>query len=215
MNTNIEQYYRQRAGEYEKIYQKPERQKDIDRLKSLLITILTGKNVLEIACGTGYWTQFIAENAGTICAIDCNSEVLEIARLKNYKQCKVSFLESNAYLLENIKGEFSGGFCGFWWSHIPKSKVNNFMKIFHSKLTQSAIVVMIDNKYVEGSSTPISRTDNEGNTYQIRKLEDGTKYEVLKNFPSEQEIRTVLKYYSKNIEYIDFQYYWLVKYQIN
>lgn len=118
-------------------------------------------------------------------------------------------------MLENVKGKFDAGFCGFWWSHIPKSKINNFIRVFHSKLAQSAIVVIIDNKYVKGSSTPICRTDNEQNTYQIRKLEGGTEYEVLKNFPSEQEIRNILKSYSKNIEYIDFQYYWLVKYHIN
>ena len=39
---------------------------------------------------------------------------------------------------------------------------------------------MIDNRYVEGSSTPIIRRDRFGNTYQERVLRDGTRHEVLR-----------------------------------
>ena len=41
-------------------------------------------------------------------------------------------------------------------------------------------MVYVDNRYVAGSSTPISRRDEFGNTYQLRSLKDGTHYEVLK-----------------------------------
>jgi len=48
--------------------------------------------------------------------------------------------------------------------------------------------VFFDNRYVEGSSTPISRRDAQGNTYQARKLDNGSAHEVLKNFPTEREL---------------------------
>ena len=47
---------------------------------------------------------------------------------------------------------------------------------------------MLDNQYVLGSSTPISRTDAEGNTYQTRPLKDGSSHEVLKNFPTHAQL---------------------------
>jgi hypothetical protein len=37
---------------------------------------------------------------------------------------------------------------------------------------------------VPGSSTPLSRTDAEGNTYRRRSLPDGSVHELLKNFPA-------------------------------
>jgi SAM-dependent methyltransferase len=209
------EYYARRAAEYERIYQKPERQKDIGYLIDILRTVFKSRGVLEIACGTGYWTQFIAESATSILATDYNHEVIEIAKHKDYKNCKVTFHESDAYSLSNVNGEFTGGFCGFWWSHIPKAKIRGFLLTFHSKLQDDALVVMMDNKYVEGSSTRLSRTDDDGNTYQNRRLQDGSLHEVLKNFPDKKAIQTSLKDHSKDFQFVDLEYYWLVKYQVN
>ena len=103
-NETMLEYYARRAMEYERIYQKPERQKDIGYLADILRTMFKGRDVLEAACGTGYWTQCIAESASSILATDYNSQVIEIAKHKNYKNCKVTFLESDAYSLSNISG---------------------------------------------------------------------------------------------------------------
>ena len=82
MNTNLISYYKQRAAEYEAIYAKPERKEDLDKAAEILKAIFTDKHVLEIACGTGYWTKHISETAESVLATDINPEVLEIARLK-------------------------------------------------------------------------------------------------------------------------------------
>ncbi len=76
----------------------------------------------------------------------------------------------------------------FWWSHIANSDQPEFLRHITTKLAPGGRLLMIDNRFVEGSSTPISRTDAAGNTYQIRKLSDGTTYEILKNFPSLQDL---------------------------
>lgn len=53
-------YCAARTPEYDRIYQKPERQGDIAMVREMLPPLFAGKRVLEIACGTGFWTQFIA-----------------------------------------------------------------------------------------------------------------------------------------------------------
>ena len=65
-----------------------------------------------------------------------------------------------------------------------------------------------------GSSTPIARTDADGNTYQNRRLQDGRSYEVLKNFPDEGEIRLLLGDAATQVQYEALTYYWLVAYRI-
>lgn len=207
-------YYARRASEYERIYHRPERQSDLRKLQTMIEAAFRDHVVLEVACGTGYWTQFIARQAKSILATDYNSEVIKIARQKSYGSCRVDFRKSDAYSLSNIRARFSAGFSGFWFSHIPKSRIQAFIQILHPKLHQGASVVFIDNAYVEGHSTPISRKDNEGNTYQIRKLEDGSEHEVLKNFPSDQELRETLSPFTSNLRIKRLKYFWMSKYKI-
>ncbi len=208
------QYYADRAIEYEKTYQRPERQKDIASIHSILKKLFKGHNVLEIACGTGYWTETIASVANLVTATDINQEVLQIARNKKYTSNNVTFIQDDSLSINKIKGKFSAGFSGFWWSHILKSKLKTFLNIFHSKLQSDALVVFIDNLYTKNSSTPISRIDNEGNTYQIRTLEDGRKYEIVKNFPKKNEFAPILGDNIKNLNVKLLTYFWITSYNI-
>jgi predicted methyltransferase len=61
--TQQADYYAQRAAEYDAVYAKPERQHDLARLKELLPPLVAGRRVLELAAGTGYWTQVMSWSA--------------------------------------------------------------------------------------------------------------------------------------------------------
>ena len=214
MKSEIETYYSRRASEYEKIYEKPEREGDLESLKRLVIDFLQNKSVVEIACGTGYWTEIISHAAHSIIAIDSSKEVLDIARLKTYQKSNVKFINDDALSLSKIKNIFNSAFCGFWLSHIQKKKIESFIINLHSKLKLGSVVVMIDNNYVVDNSTPISKKDEAGNTYQLRKLKDGSEYEALKNFYLEDELINIFKNCPSNFEIINLKYYWMIKYKV-
>ena len=76
-----------------------------------------------------------------------------------------------------------------------------------------ATVAFLENRYVEGSSTPLSRRDAEGNTYQTRKLDDGSTHEVLKNFPSDGELVERASRYGRQVSVEWLEYYWLLTYR--
>ena len=80
MSNSMEHYYQARAPEFESVYEKPERQADLAKLRSWLEKETRGATVLEIACGTGYWTGVAAAVARAITATDFNAGPLEIAR---------------------------------------------------------------------------------------------------------------------------------------
>ncbi len=212
--SNLPHYYARRAGEYEKIFAKPERQADLAGLRTLLPGLFAGRDVLEVACGTGYWTPLISGSARSILATDINEEILEIARHKSYPKHNVEFKIADAYTLANVTGRFSAGFAGFWWSHIPKQRLFHFLDCFHSKLCPGGLVVFLDNNYVEGSSTAIARRDIDGNTFQKRKLENGAEFEVLKNFPAETELRASVTASADGLEVTQFKYYWCLRYTL-
>lgn len=210
----MKQYYAARAGEYEDIYRRPERQEDLRWLEGHLSHAFAGLDVLEVACGTGYWTQFIARSARSIHATDVNPEVLELARKKEYGSCEVEFAVADAFAADPPHRHWNGAFHGFWWSHLAVEKNAAFLRALHSKCLPGAKVVMIDNRFVPGSSTPISRTDRAGNTYQRRFLKDGSEHEVRKNFPAEHELRALLRESGRHVEVRLLPYYWLATYEV-
>jgi ubiquinone/menaquinone biosynthesis C-methylase UbiE len=207
-------YYRQRAKEYEQVYAKPERQADLAALKELVAREMAGHQLLEIACGTGYWTQVCAPEARSVLAVDLAEETLEIARAKEFPFGKVRFGLADAYHLEDVPGAFTAGLACFWWSHIPRGRVPAFLDGWHRRLGAGARVLLLDNRFVAGSSTPISRRDAAGNTYQARKRTDGSSQEVLKNFPTAQELLEALGGLALDPRITEFPYYWCLSYRV-
>lgn len=214
METSLEAYYARRAAEYEKIFQKPERQADLARLRTDLPALFKGERVLEIACGTGYWTPLIAAQAESVLALDYNEETLAIAKTKPYKKANVRFVQGDAYALPAWPQKFSACYAGFWWSHVPLARLEGFLEGLHRRLEPGARVAFMDNLYVEGSSTPVSRRDADGDTYQSRSLADGSTHEVLKNFPTAREMEARLGRYGTEVRFAEYEYYWVATYRI-
>jgi len=211
--ASLRQYYAARAREYERVYAKPERQADLKALETLLPPMFAGCRVLEVACGTGYWTQFLAREAGGIVAVDANSETLEVAAEKPWPAGHVSFWLADAYALPDELGLFDAAFAGFWWSHVPVRDRSQFLGSLDRRLIPGAKVVLLDNLFIEGSSAPIAHRDSDGNTYQRRRLDDGSEHVVLKNFPREAELRANIGAVGQNMQFTSLQYFWLFTYR--
>lgn len=205
-------YYAARASEYDQIYLKPERQPDLRKIERWVPEVLTGRAVLEVACGTGYWTQFLAPNCATVVAVDASPEALRVAQSR-VSPDRVRFLVGDAYNLPVASARFNGGFAGFWWSHVPRARIKEFLRGFHAALTPGAKVVFLDNRFVPGSSTPISETDAEGNTYQARSLSDSSSHRILKNFPSRDELFESVTGLASEVCFHEWQYYWALEYR--
>jgi ubiquinone/menaquinone biosynthesis C-methylase UbiE len=207
----MQSYYAARAPEYDDVYLKPERQADLRALEAWLPARFSDATVLELACGTGYWTHFIAQVAAHIVAIDTAPETIAIAKAR-VPEAKTTFLVGDAYDLPSNLGPFGAAFAGFWFSHIPKARRQAFLRGLGVVLVPGAPVILLDNLYVPGSSSPITETDADGNTYQTRRLKDGSMHRVLKSFPSEAELRSSLGVLGRPIAFTAWQYYWAFEY---
>ena len=85
-----------------------------------------------------------------------------------------------------------------------------WLDLLHQRLEPGARVVMLDNRFVAGSSTPLSRRDEAGNTYQTRRLDDGSTHEVLKNFPTPEQALACLGARARDAQWLDFEHYWIL-----
>ena len=214
LKTDLKQYYARRAAEYEVIYAKPERQVDLAAMKLAIGEAFQGRSVIEIACGTGWWSEHIASTAASLDAFDINEETLAIARTKAVDPERTRFAIADAYLLLLRNEPYEGAFAGFWWSHVPRRDLPRFLEGLHRVLSPGAKVVFLDNLYVEGSSTPIARTDEHGDSWQARKLSDGSQHDVLKNFPSRDELEAAVAPYSSDVRLKLYDYFWWLEYTL-
>src|SRR5436305_941751 len=91
-------YYAQRAAYSDRFYLEPERQRDLRTMEAWLPSMFVGRRVLEVACGTGWWTPRGASFAREWLATDLNPETIEVARRKEMPSC-VRFETVDAYTL--------------------------------------------------------------------------------------------------------------------
>ena len=221
VDVDMVEYYRQRATYYERVYHKPERQSDLRAMEAWLPSPFAGRRVLEVACGTGWWTRHGARDCARWLATDLNPNTMDVARSKalpifDGKVGKVEFATVDAYSFDGLgERSFDGAFSGCWWSHIPLERLAAWLELLHARLEPGARVVMLDNSYVQTSSTPLSRRDAQGNTYQNRTLDDGSVHEVLKNFPTRDEAFAAIGPRTRSPEWIAHGHYWVLNYQLD
>ena len=208
-------YYAERAQEFERIYEKPERREQLDELKRLVRDTLAGRRVLEPACGTGYWTAVAAQSAAHVTAFDVNESVLALARAKGLDPQRVEFLVGDAYEPPPFTERFDAALVAFWWSHMPRRRVLAFLDRLHALLDPGAVVLCMDNTFVPGESTSITRVDEDMNTFQTRRLESGHEFLVLKNYPTEDELRAAIgPVATADVEVKWLRHYWALSYRL-
>ena len=173
--------------------------------KSRYQQLFRGHDVIEIACGTGYWTEVLAETAKSVVGIDVNPEMIDRAQSRCEQLPHVKFRLADAYNLGPETGTFTAGFAVWWCSHIPRSRVGEFLRSLHRRLTPGAPVLFSDQlEYdvprVDGMATQ-RREDSNGDTIERRILSDGREYDIVKNFPTERELVAAVSGFGSGIQY--------------
>lgn len=187
-------------------------------LKPIVETVvpyIADRAVLEIACGTGNWTEVLAKRASSVLAVDSSTAVLDIARKKLKHLKNVTFQEADAYTLEGITGSFEVAFASDWWSHMPISSIRLFLENLHKRLGTGSRIIFIDMTMREVFENEIVYYDADGNRVSLRSLPDGGEFEVIKNFPLKNDLLTILKGSADDISFFEFEPLkrWMITYR--
>lgn len=210
--SGVDGYYSRRADEYESVYDKPERQSELSELRELIRQFAAGGHVLDVACGTGYWTSVVAAAAEYVHGVDISFETLRIAKAKEYPKHNVTFTRGDVHSASYRCGAFSAAIAGFFLSHIPRDEVVRFVENLVTNVGVGSRFLLFDNLYVPGSSTAISRQDSAGNTYQTRKLMDGSQFQIMKNFFNATELRDLGACVGRDVSVEIRKFYWILEF---
>ena len=207
-------YYARRAAEYERVYAGPRWQDDLAVLHPRVAQFAAGRLVLEIACGTGFWIERAAERARGVHATDLNEDTLALARAKTYT-APVTFERRDAYAAaaREAAPRFDAGLAGLWLSHVDLGRMDEFLRAFHSHLGSGAKVMMFDERATaERPNPPASRTDAAGNRYEMRRLLDGTPFEIVKNLFDCARLEALVGPHAARLTCRELRYFWLLEY---
>jgi demethylmenaquinone methyltransferase/2-methoxy-6-polyprenyl-1,4-benzoquinol methylase len=213
----IKNYYASVAPVYNEIagYKEAESEKLRDPAKARYYKLFKERRVLEIACGSGYWTEVIGQVAKSVLATDFNHAMLALAANRCCRLPNVKFLKADAYSLDGVPGDFDATFANCWWSHIPRKMIPVFLATLHNKLKPGSLVLFVDqlpdtSGFCATNTKSVKITDED--RLELRSAPDGKTYEIVKNLPTHQEIREHLAGRAQDISYLEEQGVWSVMY---
>ncbi|OQS26148.1 class I SAM-dependent methyltransferase [Chromobacterium violaceum] len=206
--------YAKRVAFYDTVYEQPERALDLAWLRRWLPPQFFGRRVLELACGSGYWTQYLAPAARAYQALDVSAGALALAGQRPGVG-GVAFAVGEVETLQRPAQPFDAVFAGLWFSHLPRQRREGALAALHGCLAPGATVILLDNSEAQGGQFPVVEYDSEGNGYQSRPRHDGGQSRVLKNFPTEAEFRILLAPYgAAEIALMRREHFWLLRYRL-
>lgn len=165
-------------------------------LKQMISQYFKTQRVYEVACGTGYWTEIIAHIASSVTAIDLSDNMVKIARHRCSNLSNVEIIKGDFYRQNLTERKFNGAFHHFWFSHIPKIQIIQFINKLHSQLQKNSVIIMSDNIIHD---TYPSFVNQSGDRYEVRSLPNKKQYQVIKNLYSADMILNIFKKYDENI----------------
>lgn len=203
-NSIIQQqiaYYSARANEYDEWFYRIgryDRGEELNQrwfneaaiVRNALYQIGSVERVLELACGTGIWTQELLKISKKITALDASSEVIEI----NYHKLGAANVEYQQIDLFNWEPdtEFDLVFFSFWLSHVPPNLVDSFLQKVYKAVRTGGQVFIVDSRFDPTSTAKNHVLENDRNIYVTRKLNDEQEFKIFKIFYSPEELRDKL-----------------------
>jgi 2-polyprenyl-3-methyl-5-hydroxy-6-metoxy-1,4-benzoquinol methylase len=193
-------YYRARASEYDAWFLRQERYDrgeahaerwfgEVAQLAQALADFFPDGDILELACGTGWWTERLSTYGSSLTAVDAAPEVIALNR-KRLPSERISYIRADLFSWQPAR-TFDTIFFSFWLSHVPPERFEDFWDTVRQSLKPGGRVFFIDSSYAP-EATARDHTLNSPDAVSVtRRLDDGRTFDIVKVFyePEQLEVR--------------------------
>jgi SAM-dependent methyltransferase len=186
-------YYRDRAPEYDAWF---ERRGNYDHgeaenaqwfaevtavFAALDALAMTG-DVLELAAGSGIWTERLLRTASAVTAVDASLEMLSLNRTRVHDE-RVRYVRADLFSWRPER-TFDGVCFAFWLSHIPHERLDTFLQMVAAALKPGGKVFFVDShrRRKPSAETVVQSPPEPGSQVLTRRLHDGRAYRIVKNY---------------------------------
>lgn len=194
------EYYRARAGEYDRWFLREGRYDrgpeatatwfaEVDQVRAALARLpIDAAEVVELAPGTGIWTEQLVGRVGHLTAVDASGEMLDECRRRLGPAAEaVDFVEGDLFDWHPHRTWDAVVFC-FWISHVPADRLDGFLADVAALLRPGGSVFFLDGVPETTSTATDHVLPEPGDEVMVRRLDDGRAYRIVKNFWPDAEL---------------------------
>lgn len=184
-------YYRARASEYDAWFLRQGRYNrgeahaaqwfaEVDALEQALASFKPEGDILELACGTGWWTERLARYGTSLTAVDASPEVIALNQ-QRLPGARIDYLQADLFSWQPPR-TFDTVFFSFWLLHVPPERFAGFWETVKRCLKSSGRVFFIDSQYERASTAKDHALNGAAATSVTRRLDDGRTFDIVKVF---------------------------------
>jgi demethylmenaquinone methyltransferase/2-methoxy-6-polyprenyl-1,4-benzoquinol methylase len=195
-------YYEARAPEYNEWWQRQGRYHhdkeanahwfaEINEVKAAFDAAGIGGDVLELASGTGNWTEPLARIADHVTALDASPQMMELNRQRLTGAGladRVTFREVDLFAWHPDRA-YDAAFMGFFLSHVPDERLDAFLATVVSAVRRGGIIFFVDSRPEPTSSSADQPLPARESPIMTRRLNDGQSFQIVKIYRSADEMQ--------------------------
>ena len=196
-------FYRARAPEYDEWWQRRGRydrgeaafaewERQVGLVSDALLSFGARGDVLELAGGTGWWTEQLARTADQLTVVDASPETLDLNRAR-VGRADVEYVTADIFEWRPER-TYDVVFFSFWLSHVPRRRFSDFWNLVRLSLSPGGRVFLIDNR-----TDPIPQSAGDDPfvveyrpDLHVRRVSDGSQYRVVKVMYEPEELQGLL-----------------------
>ena len=194
------EYYSARAPEYDQWFYRQGRydqgddfkrqwKSEAQTVRDQLLNAPRQTHILEMAPGTGIWTEQLIKLGDQVTALDASPDMIAINQAKLGSD-KVTYIQTDLFDWRPQQ-TYDMIFFGFWLSHVPADRLSPFLRTVYQALKPGGRIFFIDSQKLEqsvASQQDAKRRDD----LQKRKVSDGREYEIVKIYYDPAQLTSTL-----------------------
>jgi demethylmenaquinone methyltransferase/2-methoxy-6-polyprenyl-1,4-benzoquinol methylase len=200
-------FYRARAPEYDEWWQRTGRYargedearewaRQVGVVEAALAAFAPTGDVLELAGGTGWWTERLARSAERLTVVDASPETLALNRARVGRP-DVDHVVADIFEWQPDRA-FDVVFFSFWLSHVPRARFAAFWALVRACLAPGGRAFLVDNRHNphDPAAGPPARDPyvvEYGPDLHLRRLGDGSEFRVVKVMYEPDELQSLVE----------------------
>lgn len=196
------EYYRARAQEYDEWFYRQGRYSrgedanqrwfaEADIVRQQLLAAQLEGDVLELAPGTGIWTEQLLKTAAEVTAIDASPEMIAMNGAK-VGAANVAYIQADLFTWRPER-TYDAVFFGFWISHVPSTRLENFAHMVAGAVRPGGKIFFVDSKREDTSTAREHILPAEDEQVMKRILNDGREFQIVKIFYSPETLANIFR----------------------